>query len=170
MDTGTVPEGNETAAQAATDEELFEAYLAARVQQALEALNSAREGLAAAPDDLARANQVMRRVHELRDLRAQFDAQHARVNDARRAAGLQPAEAASSNGEQATPTPHFRAAQAEQAARIMAALSAKPRTCPSCQALLEANALQCHCGQAIAPNSTPLGGADAIGAPPVSNA
>ena len=142
--------------QAVTDEELFAAYLRARLQQALETLNSARDDLAAQPNDFNRAVVVMRRVQELRDLREELDAQQARVGAARAAAGLESlaveedvpvtAQVVSS----AAATEAFRAAQAEQANRIMAALAAKPRTCPSCQALLAADAARCHCGYSIA--------------------
>lgn len=139
--------------QAVTDEELFAAYLAARVQQALETLNAARDELAAQPHDFNRAVLVMRRMQELRDLRNEFDAQRARVSAARTAAGLElpPAEEhpAQEPADQATPGAAFRTAQAEQAARIMAALATKPRTCPDCQALLAADAARCHCGYAI---------------------
>lgn len=145
-----LPNGDDAAlAQAVTDEELFAAYLAARVQQALDALEAARRELATQPNDFNRALQVMRKVQELRELRRELDAQQTRVNAARSAAGLAPAppeEALQSSEPAQTPGAAFRAAQAEHAARIMAVLAAKPRTCPSCQALLTADTGLCHCG------------------------
>jgi hypothetical protein len=133
-----------------TDEELFEAYLAARLEQALDTLNRAREELAAQPEDFSRALQVMRRVYELRELRAQLETQRSRVAAARDAAGLESVSAGEPQGvEQPTASPGFRAAQSEQADRVMAALTARPRTCPSCQALLSIATKYCHCGYAV---------------------
>lgn len=143
---------DETAAsQAVTDEELFETYLAARLQQALDALNAAREELAAQPHDFNRALAVLRKVQELRNVRAELTAQQNRVAAARAAAGLEapPTHETAVSPIQSTPSASFRAAQAEQAAGIMAKLAARPRTCPSCQALLTADAARCHCGYAV---------------------
>ena len=140
--------------QAVTDEELFEAYLSARLGQALETLNRARDELAAQPQDFNRALMVMRRVHELRDVQAQLDAQRDRVNVARTAAGLDETNGDPRPAIQATPGAAFRAAQAEQADKVMAALSTRPSTCPSCQALLEPNREQCGCGFTIAADSS----------------
>jgi len=139
--------------QAVTDEELFEAYLSARLTQSLDTLNCARDELAAQPHDFKRALLVMRRVHELRDLQAQLDAQRGRVNAARNAAGIE-TQAEESPAVAAAPSPAFRAAQAEQAERVMAALAAQPRTCPSCQALLEASHGQCGCGYTVEVDAT----------------
>lgn len=140
-------------AQAVTDEELFAAYLAARVQQGLDALDAVRGELATQPNDFNRVLQVIRKVQELRELRQELGAQQARVNAARSAAGLAPASPDPSpqplEPSQPDPGAAFRTAQAEHAARIMAALAAKPRTCPSCQALLTADTGRCHCGYAL---------------------
>ncbi|HLF23226.1 MAG TPA: hypothetical protein VI565_04820 [Burkholderiales bacterium] len=135
--------------QAVSDEELFEAYLSARLGQALDTLNRARNELAAQPHDFNRALVVMRRVHELRDLQAQLETQRDRVNTARTAAGLDAATGNPHPVVQATPGEAFRAAQAEQADKVMAAITARPKTCPSCQALLEPNRQQCGCGYTI---------------------
>lgn len=133
-----------------TDEELFEAYLAARLEQALDTLNRAREELAAQPEDFSRALQVMRRVYELRELRAQLESQRSRVAAARNAAGLEPASAGEPQQvEQPTASPGFRAVQSEQADKVMAALTTRPRTCPSCQALLSIAADHCRCGYTV---------------------
>lgn len=140
--------------QAVTDEELFEAYLSARLGQALETLNRARDELAAQPHDFNRALLVMRRVHELRDLQTQLEAQRDRVNVARSAAGLDTANGDPHPVIQTSPGAAFRAAQAEQAGKVMAALSARPTTCPSCQALLEPNREQCGCGFTITTESS----------------
>jgi hypothetical protein len=141
--------------QAVIDEELFEAYLSARLSQALDTLNRARDDLASQPHDFNRALIVMRRVHELRDLGAQLEAQRGRLNAARSDAGL---DAAAATAEpppvaQSTPGEAFRTAQAEQAERVMAALTSRPRTCPSCQALLEPNCTRCACGYEVEANA-----------------
>lgn len=161
------------AAQAVTDEELFETYLAARLQQALGSLNAARDDLAAQPNDFSRALVVMRKVQELREAQVQLATQRDRVAAARAAAGLEaapPEETAT--GIQATPGAEFRAAQAEQAGRIMAALAARPGTCASCQALLPVEAARCHCGWAVPaePGDSRFDGTDrSVSPPPPAN-
>lgn len=136
--------GAADAAERLAEEELFETYLAARVQQALESLEAARTTLAADAQDPRHTLLVMQRIHELRDLREQFDAQRERVNSTRRAAGMPSAEPPAVAGE--ATSADFRATQAERAAQIMAAIRAQPRTCPSCQALLAPQADNCVCG------------------------
>lgn len=145
METITFKSESEAGLQAVTEEELFCDYLAARVQQALDALNEARSELTGKPQDFAQAAQVMRRVQELRDLKKQWELQCNRVDTARTAAGMEPlVREAATNG-----TAEFRTVQAEQAARIMTALAASPRTCPSCQTPLANDAEQCGCGRAV---------------------
>ncbi len=146
METIASKSESEAAPQAVTEEELFCDYLTARIQQSLDALNQARDELTGKPQDIARAAHVMRRVHELRDLKKQLELQRNRVDSARQAAGMQPLiRAAETSG-----TAEFRAVQAEQAAKIMAALTASPRTCPSCQTpLLSDDVEQCGCGHAL---------------------
>ncbi|HEY8554774.1 MAG TPA: hypothetical protein VIL43_09580 [Burkholderiales bacterium] len=139
------------------DEELFETYLAARLQQALEALDAAREALAAEPGDLNRALAVMRRLRELREAQAELERQRARVAAVREAAGM-PA-ASHEPPARATPGPEFRALQAEKARRVMAALARRPRTCPQCQAPVDPDEERCGCGRALASGWPPLDGA-----------
>lgn len=145
-DSPKFPENKPDVPQAVTDEELFEAYLSARLTQALDTLNRARDELAAQPEDFNRALMVMRRVHELRDLQQQLEAQRVRVCTTRSAAGLHAGAHEAELVVQATPGEAFRAAQAEQADKIMATLATRPRTCPSCQALLDPHTANCHCG------------------------
>jgi hypothetical protein len=147
------PESQATIPSTVTDEELFCDYLGARLQQALESLDESREALIAQPQEYSRAMEVMRKVYELRDLKKQLEYQRSRLNTAREAAGLAPVAATDISFTQ-TPTEGFRAAQAEQADKIMAALKAQPRTCPSCQALLGVDATQCGCGYEISADAT----------------
>lgn len=154
---GKTAEDDAATVPAVSEEELFCDYLAARTQQALDTLNAAREDLVAKPQDLNRAMDVMRKVYELRDLKKQLELQRDRVNVARAAAGLPPG----ADDETLAP-PAFRAAQAEHAAKIMAALAVQPRTCPSCQTPILSNATHCRCGQALGP--APAGAASALSA------
>jgi hypothetical protein len=156
-DSPASPQNEPDVPQAVTDEELFEAYLSARLTQALDTLNRARDELAAEPHDFNRALIVMRRVHELRDLQQQLEAQRARVGTTRSAAGLGAAAQDAEPVVLTTPGAAFRAAQSEQAEKIMAALSARPRTCPSCQALLDPHTVTCHCGFRVEADSGLLG-------------
>lgn len=134
--------------QTVADEELFEAYLAARLLQAMESMNAARDELNAQPNDFNRALAVMRKVHELRELQTQLDFQRGRVRAARTAAGIETAAESEPVGapQQVEPSAAFRNAQVEQAERIMAALAVRPRTCPSCQAMLVPEVARCSCG------------------------
>ena len=148
-----VPESEATVPSSMSDEELFCDYLTARLEQALESLNASREALIAQPQEHNRAMEVMRKVCELRDLKKQLEYQLSRLNAAREAAGLAPIAATDTPITQ-MPTEGFRAAQAEQADRIMIALKAQPRTCPSCQALLRVDTAQCGCGYEIGTDAT----------------
>jgi hypothetical protein len=159
-----VSESEATAPSAVTDEELFCDYLSARLEQALESLNASRDALIAQPQEYHRAVEVMRKVYELRDLKKQLEYQRGRLNTAREAAGLAPVVAADIPVSQIA-TEGFRAAQAEQADKIMATLKSRPRTCPSCQALLGIDATQCSCGHG-AGESESLSGAEAPANPP----
>jgi hypothetical protein len=149
-----------------TEDELFCDYLSARLGQALDALNQARDTLIANPQDYHRAMEVMRKVYDLRDLKKQLEHQRGRVNAAREAAGLAPV-VDSEPAISTSPTEGFRVAQAAQAGEIMATLQARPQTCPACQALLAADATQCTCGHRPSPAAPASdGAADAPGLQP----
>jgi hypothetical protein len=126
--------------QAAVDEELYETYLTARLDQGLEALERARTALRDHPGDYVRATRVMEHVHELQGLRRELESQRAKIAVARPRM-----EDAASNA----PTPAFRAAQtarAEAIARRTAALA-----CSACGSPLEAGIARCACGQSAEP-------------------
>jgi len=135
-----------SAAQEAVEEELFEAYLAARVDQALAALLEARKDLTDAPGNYDKASLVMRRVSELNTLRTDIETQRLKTAAARerveelRGAAVSPAASQS-------PTEAFRAAQAARAE--MAATAADARVCPSCQTPLSSDATNCACGARV---------------------
>ncbi|HEX7043761.1 MAG TPA: hypothetical protein VF203_04010 [Burkholderiales bacterium] len=156
---GTTPSAGDARGESTSvaDEELFEAYLAARLQQALGALDAAREALAAEPADLNRTLAVMRRLQELREAQVALETQRARVAAAREAAGMPPASPGST--VEAAPGAAFRALQAERAEQVMAALARRPRTCPECQAPVAAGEERCGCGRPAGGDRPPLGGA-----------
>lgn len=150
---GYVFDGNpETAdaAQQAVEEDLFEAYLAARVDQALASLLDARNELAATPGNFDKASQVMRRVHELRVLRDDLDTQRSKSSVARARVEDLRATAASEGS-----TETFRAMQTARAERIAGGM-ASVRTCPACQATAASDAAHCPCGYRF---ESALGGA-----------
>lgn len=93
--------------QAAQEEELFAAYLSARVEQALNALEATRSQLAAQPG-FDKALEVMRALQELRALRSEFET---RAPNAAASGNIGGAPGAEPNAE-------FRAQQAERAAKI----------------------------------------------------
>lgn len=128
-------DGDET--QQLAQEELFESYLSARLQQALADLEAARAVLAAAPTDTHKAHAVLRRVTTLHQQRVELQAQQEKVAALR---ARVPSIAASAPDE-------FRSAQAARAAQVVgaaircahcgAALAAQGRcTCPAAAGVL----------------------------------
>lgn len=135
----------------AADENLYEAYLTARIAQGLETLEHARAALRAVPGDYARAVRVMEQVHELRLLHRELEAQRAEAEPSGDDAPCRPERAF------ATPTEAFRAAQAARAEIIARRVAA--RACSTCGARLEAGTARCPCGAAAEP--TPAGASGA---------
>lgn len=133
-----------SAAQQAVEEELFEAYLTARVDQALASLLDARGELATAPQNFDKAALVMRRVHELRVLRTDLEAQKTKSATARDLVENLRA-ATSENQPTDTPTDAFRAAQATRAQQV-ASPGSIARTCPACHAAAAEGVTRCSCG------------------------
>lgn len=95
--------------EALHNEELYEIYLAARVDQLLQGLHSARDTLSKDPSNLDKAAGLLRAVHTLREARAELDLQAERTEQARRVAAL---------AGSPTATEEFRAAQADRASKI----------------------------------------------------
>lgn len=135
--------------QTAVDDELYETYLTARIEQGLEALELARAALRANAGDYTRALHVMQQVHELRALRLELDGQRAKLAAARHPT-KPPGEHASD-----VPTEAFRAAQAERADAV--ARRAAARGCSKCGCALEGGVSRCGCGEpadVTAPDTT----------------
>lgn len=122
-------------------EELFESYLAARVEQALADLETARAALAAAPQDTDKAYALLQQVQSLHAQRDEWRRQQAKVAALLRLAPTP----AGIDGDAA----RFRAAQATRAAQAVAN-GAGPRHCPACGAAWPTAASRCACGLPIA--------------------
>ena len=109
------------------EEELYVAYLGARVEQARNALESARTELVARPGDFTKAVAVMEAVHELRATREELATEITRHPQA--AALLQDKDVIAS----AQPSEEFRAEQAARAAKIMESLKTAASHAPAFQ-------------------------------------
>lgn len=119
-------------------EELFETYLAARVQQALADLEAARTTLAATPTDTTKAYALLARVQTLQTQRAELQAQRDKI------AALRARLATTA----AVPGASFRAVQAARAAEIVSRNTA-PADCPHCGAAIPADVGRCVCPAAV---------------------
>jgi len=151
--------------QALQDEELFEAYLAARVQQMISALESARVELAADAANERKAARLLQILQEALRLREERDAQAAKTEFARQAARsarenlsatTTPPEktgSAEMPEQSAEPTEAFRAQQAAKAAKIMEAFeNTRTKECPHCKTVLPVSSALCLCGYIFSRN------------------
>lgn len=124
-------------AQQLAQEELFETYLTARLQQSLADLEAARTTLATAPNDTKTAYAVLRQVQTLQQQRLELQAQQEKIAALRaRVAGD-----GAASGE-------FRAAQAARAAKIVER-QASPATCAHCGAAIAPDIGRCTCPAAV---------------------
>jgi hypothetical protein len=148
--------------QALQDEELFEAYLAARVEQMISTLESARVELAADPANERKAARLLQTLQDALMLREERDAQAAKTGLARQAAQAarikasaaampEDAGAAQALRQSAEPTAAFRAQQSAKAAKIMEAFeNTQTKECPHCKTVLPVNSALCLCGYIFA--------------------
>lgn len=120
--------------QQLAQEELFETYLSARLQQALADLEAARAVLAAAPTDTNKAHAVLRRVTALQQHRAELQTQQEKI------AALRARVTAVS----AVAPDEFRSAQAARAAHIVETTGIDAH-CPHCGAALAMRGERCTC-------------------------
>lgn len=135
--------------QALQDEELFEAYLAARIRQVVETVESARAELMADMSDHRKADKLLRTVQEALALRDERDAQAAKIAQIRESLASKPDAPALS----AQPTEAFRAQQAAKAEKIMEGFAnTRTKTCPHCQTVLPVTSALCLCGYIFARN------------------
>lgn len=122
-------DGDET--QQLAQEELFESYLSARLQQALADLEAARAVLAAAPTDTHKAHALLRRVTTLHQQRVELQAQQEKVAALRARVSAITASAPA----------EFRSVQAARAAQVVGAAT----RCAHCGAALTAEQGRCTC-------------------------
>ena len=135
--------------QSLQEEELFEAYLAARVDQVVEKVESARAELIADMSNHRKADKLLRSVQDALALRDERDAQAAKIAQIR--------ESLSSNPDAPTlsaqPTEAFRAQQAAKADKIMEGfVNTQTKTCAHCQTVLPVTSALCLCGYIFARN------------------
>lgn len=151
--------------EADQDEGLIEAYLVARLAQAVDALEAARIELKGDPKNPEKLSRLMRALHELQSQRAELETLSARAAEARKAAA--PVHSAE-------PTEAFRAAQAAKAAKFAQKFSGtETKQCPKCRTALPAASALCFCGFVFArnaifriPGATHRPETTAAGAPP----
>lgn len=135
--------------QALQDEELFEAYLAARIDQVVATVESARAELIADMSNHRKADKLLRTVQEALALRDERDAQAAKIAQMRESLSSKPGAPALS----AQPTEAFRAQQAAKAEKIMEGfINTRTKTCPHCQTVLPVTSALCLCGYIFARN------------------
>ena len=145
-ETATLPE--ELALQ---EEELFEAYLAARVGQTVAKVESVRTELVADPANLHKANHLLAVVQEALILRDERDAQAAKTAQARKAAQAARGEMAPAAPDVPVqsdrPTEAFRTQQATKAEKIVETFTnTEIKNCPHCNTVLPVTSAQCFCG------------------------
>jgi len=135
--------------QALQEEELFEAYLAARVDQIVEKVESARAELATDISNRRNADKLLRSVQEALALRDERDAQAAKIAQLRESLSPGPDAPVLS----AQPTDAFRAQQSAKAEKIMEGFAnTRTQTCPHCQTALPVTSALCLCGYIFARN------------------
>ena len=137
--------------QALQEEELFEAYLAARVDQTVAKVESFRVELVADPANLRKANRLLEVVQEALILRDERDAQTAKTAQARKAAQAARGEIAPAAPDVPVqsdrPTEAFRAQQAARAEKIVEAFTdTETKKCPHCNTVLPVTSALCFCG------------------------
>lgn len=135
--------------QALQEEELFEAYLAARVEQVVAEVESARAELMADISNHRKADKLLRAVQDALTLRDERDVQAAKIQQMRESLPAKPDAAPMS----AQPTEAFRAQQAAKAERAMEAFAnTQTKSCPHCRTVLPVTSALCLCGYIFARN------------------
>lgn len=135
--------------QALQEEELFEAYLAARIDQVVEKVESARAELMADMSDHRKADKLLRSVQDALALRDERDAQAAKIAQIRESLPSKPDAPSLS----AQPTEVFRAQQAAKAEKIMEGFAnTRTKTCAHCKTVLPVTSALCLCGYIFARN------------------
>jgi hypothetical protein len=143
------------------EEEMFEAYINARADQAIASVESARAALATDPTNTEKASCLLKMVQQALILRDERDAQAAKIVEARQialaaraklgSAGMDDNVAASpetNNQDASTEAPEaFKMRQADRAKKIMQAFAnTQTRECPCCHTILPITSALCLCG------------------------
>jgi len=137
------------------DEELFEAYLEARVDQTVAMVESARADFATDPVNPRKGERLLEVVQEALTLRDEREAQTVKIAQAR-----ETARAARERLEPATtdapimsdqPTDAFKSHQAAKAEKIVETFTdTQTRKCPHCKTVLPVSSVLCLCGYIFA--------------------
>ncbi len=136
--------------QALQDEELFQAYLLARIDQAVETVEAARAEFAAETSNRRKTDKLILAVQEALALRDECDAQTLKIAQLRESLPVNP-EAPSLSAQ---PTEAFRAQQAAKAEKIMESFAnTQTKTCPHCTTVLPVTSALCLCGYIYARNN-----------------
>lgn len=137
--------------QALQEEELFAAYIAARVEQTVATVESARIELAADPANPLKAARLLQTVQEAFTLRDEREAQATKTEQARKTAQAARDAFTTSSPEipvqSAQPTEAFRIQQAAKAEKIVEGFTnTETKKCPHCKTVLPVVSALCFCG------------------------
>jgi hypothetical protein len=141
--------------QALQEEELFEAYLAARVDQMVATVESARAELAADPANQRKAARLLQTVQDALILRDEREAQAAKTDLARQAVGAAREKLAPATPDLPVPsdqpTEAFRNQQTAKAEKIVETFAnTQTKECPHCKTTLPVTSALCLCGYIFA--------------------
>jgi hypothetical protein len=137
------------------EEELFEAYLEARVGQTVAKVESARAEFAADTVNQRKAEALLQAVQEAITLRDQREAQAAKSAQARDAVQMSKAKLTTITPDapvmSAEPTEAFKAQQAAKAEKIVEGFTnTQTKTCPHCKTVLPVTSVLCLCSYVFA--------------------
>jgi hypothetical protein len=140
--------------QALRESELLEAYLQARVEQAVAVLEGAQAGLSKDPKNFDKAAAVLQALRDIRQLRAELNAQTARTVEARNAITTARGDLSDTPIHEppasTQPTDAFRAEQTARAANVVQNFDGtQAKECPACKTWLPATSALCFCGHSF---------------------
>jgi len=131
------------------EEELFQAYLSARVEQVVSMVELARAELLADMSNVQKADKLLRTVQDALALRDECDAQAAKIAHLRESLSIKVDTPVMTD----QPTDSFRAKQSSKAEKIMEGYSnTQTKTCPHCHTVLPETSALCLCGFIFARN------------------
>jgi hypothetical protein len=131
------------------EEELFEAYLAARVDQTVAKVELFRTELVADPANLRKANRLLEVVQEALILRDERDAQAAKTAQAREALRQQEEKSLRQHPTfrfNPTGPPSFRTSKRQGGEIVEAFANTETKNCPHCKTVLPVTSTLCFCG------------------------